>query len=85
MKENATATIARLNTVDEMFAAQLNALLDWEGVSDSAVQERVNDILTNVKRHGDAAVIEATNRFDRVSVTHMDELRLTAEQLRQAF
>ncbi|QNI02635.1 histidinol dehydrogenase [Halomonas sp. SH5A2] len=85
MNENATATIARLNTADEAFAGQLDALLDWEGVSDSAVQARVNDILTNVKRHGDAAVIEATNRFDRVSVTHMDELRLTAEQLRQAF
>lgn len=85
MNENATATIARLNTADEAFAGQLDALLDWEGVSDGAVQARVNEILTNVKRHGDAAVIEATNRFDRVSVTHMDELRLTAEQLRQAF
>ncbi|SER65219.1 histidinol dehydrogenase [Vreelandella subterranea] len=85
MNDNATATIARLNTADESFAGQLDALLDWEGVSDSAVQTRVNEILTNVKRHGDAAVIEATNRFDRVSVTHMDELRLTAEQLRHAF
>ena len=85
MNENATATIARLNTADEAFAGQLDALLDWEGVSDGAVQARVNEILTNVKRHGDAAIIEATNRFDRVSVTHMDELRLTAEQLRQAF
>ncbi|OAZ92573.1 histidinol dehydrogenase [Halomonas sp. G11] len=85
MNENATATIARLNTADEAFAGQLDALLDWEGVSDGAVQARVNEILTNVKRHGDSAVIEATNRFDRVSVTHMDELRLTAEQLRQAF
>ncbi|KPQ31024.1 MULTISPECIES: histidinol dehydrogenase [unclassified Halomonas] len=85
MNENAAATIARLNTTDESFDTQLNALLDWEGVSDSAVQARVDDILTNVKRHGDAAVIEATNRFDRVSVTRMDELRLTAEQLRNAF
>ncbi|MCO7244857.1 histidinol dehydrogenase [Halomonas sp. Mc5H-6] len=85
MNENATATIARLNTADQAFAGQLDTLLDWEGVSDDAVQARVSEILTNVKRHGDAAVIEATNRFDRVSVTHMDELRLTAEQLRQAF
>lgn len=85
MNDNATATIARLNTADEAFAAQLDALLDWEGVSDSAVQARVDGILADVKRHGDAAVIEATNRFDRVSVSRMDELRLTAEQLRHAF
>lgn len=85
MNDNATATIARLNTADAGFNARLDALLDWEGVSDGAVQARVDDILASVKREGDAAVIEATNRFDRVSVTSMDELRLSAEQLRHAF
>ncbi|MEC4766998.1 histidinol dehydrogenase [Halomonas sp. CUBES01] len=85
MNDNATATIARLNTAEADFTARLDSLLDWEGVSDSAVQARVDDILASVKREGDAAVIEATNRFDRVSVTSMDELRLTAEQLRHAF
>ncbi|MDR5873922.1 histidinol dehydrogenase [Vreelandella gomseomensis] len=85
MNDNATATIARLNTAEADFTARLDSLLDWEGVSDSAVQARVDDILASVKREGDAAVIETTNRFDRVSVTSMDELRLTAEQLRHAF
>ncbi|MGM0542762.1 MAG: histidinol dehydrogenase [Pseudomonadota bacterium] len=85
MNDNATATIARLNTAEADFTARLDSLLDWEGVSDSAVQARVDDILARVKREGDAAVIETTNRFDRVSVTSMDELRLTVEQLRHAF
>ena len=38
-----------------------------------------------LKKRGDAAVIEATNRFDRLSVERMDELRLKPEQLKHAF
>lgn len=79
------ATVARLSTQDEAFDQQLDALLDWEGVSDSAVQARVDEILADVKKRGDAAVIEATNRFDRLSVDSMQALRLTPDQLEQAF
>ena len=79
------ATISRLSTSDADFNHQLDALLDWEGVSDKAVQARVEEILASVKQRGDAAVIEATNRFDRLSVSSMNELQLTPEQLKKAF
>lgn len=80
-----TPMMSRLSTSDADFSRQLDTLLDWEGVSDKAVQARVEEILASVKQQGDAAVIEATNRFDRLSVSSMDELVLTAEQLKQAF
>ncbi|MYL22746.1 histidinol dehydrogenase [Vreelandella massiliensis] len=86
MSDTVTApTVARLSTRDADFTQRLDTLLDWEGVSDHAVQHRVNDILTQVKQRGDAAVIETTNRFDRLSVSAMSELTLTPEQLEQAF
>tara|TARA_R110000824_G_scaffold401758_2_gene615051 strand:- start:72483 stop:73799 length:1317 start_codon:yes stop_codon:yes gene_type:complete len=85
MSEQRNATISRLSTSDADFNHQLDALLDWEGVSDKAVQARVEEILASVKKRGDAAVIEATNRFDRLSVSSMDELQLTPEQLKKAF
>ena len=85
MSEQRNATISRLSTSDADFNHQLDALLDWEGVSDKAVQARVEEILASVKQRGDAAVIEATNRFDRLSVSSMDELQLTPEQLKKAF
>ncbi len=85
MSSASTATISRLSTLDATFDQHLGALLDWEGVSDSAVQSRVDEILSDVKQRGDAAVIEATNRFDRLSVEGMEELRLKPEQLKQAF
>lgn len=83
--EQKTATISRLSTRDIDFNHRLDSLLDWEGVSDKAVQTRVEEILASVKQRGDEAVVEATNRFDRLSVTNMDELRLTPAQLKHAF
>lgn len=85
MSDKATATIARLSTLDGAFHQRLDALLDWDSVSDSAVQSRVEEILADVKARGDEAVIAATNRFDRLAVKHMDQLRLSSQQLKQAF
>ena len=72
MSKQTTATISRLSTSDDAFNHRLDALLDWEGVSDKAVQARVEEILASVKQRGDAAVVEVTNRFDRLSATSMD-------------
>lgn len=83
--ELSNAMISRLSTSDGDFNHHLDALLDWEGVSDKAVQTRVEEILADVKQRGDAAVIDATNRFDRLSAVAMDELQLTPQQLKQAF
>lgn len=85
MSETTTATIARLSTTEPGFHRQLDTLLDWEGVSDSAVQARVDEILADVKQRGDRAVIDATNRFDRLAVDSMEQLRLSPEQLKTAY
>ena len=85
MSETTTATIARLSTTEPGFHRQLDTLLDWEGVSDSAVQARVDEIVADVKQRGDQAVIDATNRFDRLAVDSMEQLRLSPEQLKTAY
>ncbi|WP_445158021.1 histidinol dehydrogenase [Halomonas sp. E14] len=77
--------IARLATGEVDFQSRLDALLAWEGVSDAEVQRRVDDIIAEVRARGDAALVEYTNRFDRVSVSSMVELTLGAERLEQAF
>ncbi|MDR5868384.1 histidinol dehydrogenase [Halomonas koreensis] len=77
--------VARLSTRDPDFEARLDALLAWEGVSDDAVQRRVAEILDAVKTRGDAALIDYSNRFDRLAASSMAELTLGAERLRQAF
>ncbi|MDR9438321.1 MAG: histidinol dehydrogenase [Halomonas sp.] len=77
--------IARLSTSQADFDVRLADLLAWEGVSNAAVQQRVDEILSAVKARGDAALVEYSNRFDRLAVTSMAELTLSEGRLRQAF
>ncbi len=76
--------IQRLNTTQAEFWTQLEQRLAWESVSDEAVTRTVRDILSDVRKRGDAAVIEYTNRFDRMSASHFGELEIPQTSLRQA-
>jgi len=76
--------IKELNFSASTFWTELEALLAWDSVSDDQVFTTVNGILADVKQRGNAALIEYTNRFDRMSSTHIDELRIPAERLQQA-
>ncbi len=76
--------IQRLNTTQAEFWTQLEQRLAWESVSDEAVTRTVRDILSDVRKRGDAAVIEYTNRFDRMNAAHFDELEIPQTSLRQA-
>lgn len=58
------------------FWDKLADLLAWEGVSDAAVTETVKNILADVKKRGDTAVVEYSQRFDRVKASSMAELEI---------
>ena len=76
--------IKRLNTQDENFWDELKGMLEWETVSDQQVFDTVNGILADVRSRGDAALIEYTNRFDRMDVESMGQLEVSQERLQQA-
>ncbi|MCP8687913.1 histidinol dehydrogenase [Marinobacterium sedimentorum] len=76
--------IQRLDAGAADFEASLQKLLAWEAVSDSGVNATVDEILGRVRTEGDAAVVEYSNRFDRVGVSSMAELELSRERLEQA-
>jgi histidinol dehydrogenase len=73
-----------LTTTDSQFWNKLQDLLAWESVSDDAVFNTVNGILKDVRSRGNAAVVEYTNRFDRMQVQSMAELEIPASRLQQA-
>lgn len=77
-------TIKRLDTTTPDFWNALEQLLAWEGVSDDHVNAIVREILQAVKRRGDAAVLEYTNRFDRMQATGMAELEIPRARLEAA-
>ncbi len=76
--------IKRFNSSDASFWQDLDALLAWESVSDKAVNDTVTGIIADIRSRGDAALVEYTNRFDRMSVSDMGELEIPAERLQQA-
>lgn len=76
--------IKRLNSRDAAFATQLQALLAFEAAQDDTIDRTVAAILADVKQRGDAAVVEYTNRFDRLSAQVLPELELSQTKLKAA-
>ena len=76
--------ITRLDTRDDDFDRKLTALHAWESVSDRRVAETVASILKEVRERGDAAIIEYTNRFDRLDARSMQDLVIDADRMAQA-
>ncbi|MGS2717715.1 histidinol dehydrogenase [Eionea flava] len=77
-------TISHLSTTDGGFSKKLDALLAWDSVSDPAVAATVDKILKNVKRDGDQAVLDCTNRFDRRSVSNITQVTISQQALDDA-
>ena len=76
--------IRRFNTADANFEASLHELLAFETAQDDSIDTVVADILRDVKKRGDAAVLEYTQRFDRVDAQGMAELELPQSSLKAA-
>lgn len=76
--------IKRLNSSDADFSARLDALLAFEAAQDDNIERVVIDILADVKARGDAAVVEYSNRFDRLQAATVADLELPRSELEAA-
>ena len=74
-----------LDTTQADFSQRLNQLLAFETAQDPAVDQAVAAMCADVQHRGDAAVIEYTNRFDRMHAASMSELTLTRQDLEAAY
>lgn len=61
--------VRRLNAADKSFAADFEALLFAKREIEEDVAEGVRGLIADVRRRGDAALVELTNKFDRANVT----------------
>ena len=75
----------RLSTTQADFETQFQQRLHWSADTDAAIEQRVADILADVKQRGDAAVLEYTARFDGLQADSMAALELTQAELKAAF
>ncbi|MEJ2650231.1 MAG: histidinol dehydrogenase [Gammaproteobacteria bacterium] len=77
-------SIKRLDSAEADFWPQLEQRLAWESVSDATVSKTVEGILADVRQRGDAALIEYTNRFDRLQLSDGRDLEVPLGRLRDA-
>ena len=80
-----SVNIRRLRTDAPDFDQQLQRLHHWSAETDSAIEQRVADILSDVQQRGDAAVLEYTARFDALPAESVAALKLPRESLQAAF
>ncbi|MGA0933923.1 MAG: histidinol dehydrogenase [Pseudohongiellaceae bacterium] len=76
-----TVNITRLLFSESGFRAELDKALAWDAIADAGVQETVTTILTDVRARGDAAVVEWTNKLDRLDVAAMSDLVIGRDEL----
>ncbi|SEP21329.1 histidinol dehydrogenase [Nitrosovibrio sp. Nv6] len=76
--------IKRLSSTDASFDEALSKLLAFENAQDAKLDATVADILANIKKRGDEALLEYTRRFDHLNAASAAELELPQDRLQQA-
>ena len=79
-----SVNIRQLVTTSADFEAEFQRVLHWSAETDDAIEERVASILADVKKRGDAAVLEYTQRFDGVAAERVASLEIGRDELQAA-
>ena len=73
-----------LVTADAGFAREFEALLDRAQGVDPAVEQTVRGIVDDVRRRGDVALLEYTQRFDRLTAAKAVQLEVAPSRIARA-
>jgi histidinol dehydrogenase len=77
--------IRQLSSRAAGFDAELSKLLAFEETADEKLETTVAGILADVRKRGDAAVLEYTRKFDRLPLHDAAAMELPRAELRSAF
>ena len=80
-----TVNIRHLDTSRADFETRFQQVLHWSAETDDAIEQRVAEILADVRQRGDAAVLDYTARFDGLDAASVAALELTRDELKSAF
>jgi histidinol dehydrogenase len=80
-----SVALRHLATTQPDFESAFERLLHWSADTDAAIEQRVADILADVRQRGDAAVLDYTARFDGLSAGSVGALELTPADFKAAF
>jgi histidinol dehydrogenase len=75
---------ARLNQNQQDFEARFDALLASKREADVDVGEAVAGIISDVRRRGDAALLDLTAKFDRLTANNVADLAVNRDEIEAA-
>ena len=70
---------------EENFDQKLNDFLRRRNISDVNIEKIVFDITSQIKTDGDNALITMINKFDNISCSNLDDIRIENKLLKKAF
>jgi len=76
--------VKTLNASSDDFNQVLDDLLAWDAEDDASIYQQVSDIISDVRKQGDRALLSYTQKFDQWNVT-ADSLLLDKKQLKAAW
>ena len=79
------SSIRVLDTGEPQFEEQFRELIAPATAFDPEIDRQAGAIVDDVRRRGDAALLEYTRRFDRVSAATVAQLQIAPSELRAAF
>ena len=76
--------IKKLDTLNVNFETELKAHVGFDADSSDNIIKTVNDIVERVKKEGDSALIDLTNRFDQMNISSASDLEISSKELSSA-
>ncbi len=74
-----------LKKKNKNFASEFTKLLRKRSGTDTALEKTVCSIIDAVKKNGDSAVINFTNKFDKINAKKFDDLVVNEKELKDAY
>ena len=73
--------IKRLKSTDNNFLSELKTLLTFDAIDNEEIIKTTNNIINQVKKNGDQAVLDFTKKFDHVNTTSLQSLEIDQNEL----
>ena len=77
-------SIRRFNSQQDSFQEQFSGFLETNTAHESDVSQTVQDIIAKIRRHGDGALLNFTQQFDRLDLADAQQLEISQDELQQA-
>ena len=77
--------VTYLYSKEDNFDKKLSKFLRLRNISNINIEKNVLDIINQVKTNGDSALINMINKFDKITCTNLENIRIENKLLKKAF